>query len=140
MSETALTLSTDPMDSVGVRNSTTLLQRSLSSRRQLTSLGHLCTLAGNLNEDNISKVALSVVGDANRSNTGRVVEGDPLVVLRVALSCREVQKGQQGALLAALELPLSDSLTRVRERMREGAATTGEVKRGAADRASVRDA
>jgi hypothetical protein len=62
--------------------------RGPRARRGRTASGDLGALGGELDVDDVAECLLGVFGDANRAETGRVVERDPLVLGRVALGCR----------------------------------------------------
>lgn len=53
----------------------------------LTLLRHLSVLSWQLDEDDISQSLLGVVGDANGTDVGSVIEDNVFVVLGVAFSC-----------------------------------------------------
>lgn len=53
-----------------------------------TASGNLSALGGELDVDDVAECLLGVFGDANRAETGRVVERDPLVLGSVALGCK----------------------------------------------------
>lgn len=62
--------------------------RGPRARRGRTASGDLSALGGELDVDDVAECLLGVFGDANRAETGRVVERDPLVLGRVALGCK----------------------------------------------------
>ena len=62
--------------------------RGPRARRGRTASGDLGALGGELDVDDVAECLLGVFGDANRAETGRVVERDPLVLGSVALGCK----------------------------------------------------
>lgn len=65
---------------------------------QLTSLLDLAPLARELNVDDVSETLLRIVGDAYGADVGLGVEGDPLVLWRVArLDLHAGHRRRQGA-------------------------------------------
>lgn len=62
--------------------------RGPASEAGRTASSNLRTLGRELDVDDVAEGLLGVFGDANRAETGRVVERDPLVLGSVALGCK----------------------------------------------------